>query len=533
MLLAYDTTKLDPSKAPKTWPDLIAWIKANPGQFIYNRPDKGGSGGNFVRRAIYAANGNDPSMFAVDNYTQAKGDEVLGKAWKLLLDLAPSLMDKGAYTSGNTQSIQLLSQSAVTMIPAWSDQALSAISQGVLPETTGLLQLSDLGFPGNFAHITVPTNAANKALALKLADFILSEDVQSDGDHQARRLPGRLLGLRRAGSARQVQGPDPGLDPGLPGRRLGEGDQRRLVPQRRTERGPLEVSLAASDIAGTTQESGRPIGLLLVAIPVLLVGWMVIYPIISAVVTTLWLPDDNGHHRAVAVDLQVLLHRRLQPRQPAHHAVDDGAVRGVPARRLLADRALSALRQRPARRLCPGPGDLSALRALDHPELCLHPRARAERHGRHPAQRRPPAQDPLALPDAVGTADRPRLGPYPADRADPDLGSGRRSPTSRSRRRATSAPGAFAVFWHIILPRIGNSILVAISFSVLGIFSAFTLPYILGPAAPEMMGPFMQRTFRDLYDPTNAITQAVISFFFCIAFGLFYVRSVVKNQRGR
>ncbi len=90
--------------------------------------------------------------------------------------------------------------------------------------------------------------------------------------------------------------------------------------------------------------------------------------------------------------------------------------------------------------------------------------------------------------------------------------------------------GKFTLLWHIILPRISNSILVAISFAVLGIFSAFTLPYILGPAAPEMMGPFMQRTFRDLYDPTNAITQAVVTFAFCIVFGLFYVRSVAKNR---
>ena len=180
VLLAYDTTKLSPDKAPKTWPDLIAWIKANPGQFIYNRPDKGGSGGNFVRRAIYAVSGNDPSAFTVDNYTQAKGDEILAKAWEVLKDLAPSLMDQGAYTSGNTQSIQLLSQSAVTIIPAWSDQALQAISQGVLPETTGLLQLTDLVFPGGFASITIPTNAANKAVALKLANFILTEEVQSN-----------------------------------------------------------------------------------------------------------------------------------------------------------------------------------------------------------------------------------------------------------------------------------------------------------------------------------------------------------------
>ncbi len=86
------------------------------------------------------------------------------------------------------------------------------------------------------------------------------------------------------------------------------------------------------------------------------------------------------------------------------------------------------------------------------------------------------------------------------------------------------------VFWHIILPRIGNSILVALSFAVLGIFSAFTLPYVLGPASPEMMGPFMQRTFRDVNDPLMALTQAVITFVFCIAFGLFYVRAVARNQ---
>lgn len=179
VLLAYDTTKLSPADAPKTWADLIAWIKANPGQFIYNRPNKGGSGGNFVRRAIFEANGKDPSKFTVDNYTAEAGEAALNPAWDILMDLAPSLFDQGAYTSGNTQSIQLLSQSAVTMIPAWSDQTLSAIDQGVLPETTGLVQLSDLGFPGGFSRLTIPTNGVNHAAALKLADFVLSEEIQS------------------------------------------------------------------------------------------------------------------------------------------------------------------------------------------------------------------------------------------------------------------------------------------------------------------------------------------------------------------
>ena len=178
VLLAYDTTKLDPANAPKTWADLIAWIKANPGQFIYNRPNKGGSGGNFVRRAIYEANGKDPAKFTTANFGEL-GATALPPAWDILKDISSSLFDNGAYTSGNTQSIQLLGQSAVTMIPAWSDQALSAIAQGVLPETTGLVQLQDLALPGGFSRSVVLSNGVNKDAALKLADFILSEEIQS------------------------------------------------------------------------------------------------------------------------------------------------------------------------------------------------------------------------------------------------------------------------------------------------------------------------------------------------------------------
>lgn len=179
VLLAYDTAKLDPANVPKTWPDLVAWIKANPGQFIYNRPDKGGSGGNFVRRAIYEANGKDPAAFTVDNFTAEAGEKALAPAWAILQDIAPALFDNGAYTSGNTQSVQLLGQSAVTMIPVWSDQAIQAINTGVLPETTGLVQLSDLALPGGFSRSAVLANGVNRDAAIKLVDYVLSEEVQS------------------------------------------------------------------------------------------------------------------------------------------------------------------------------------------------------------------------------------------------------------------------------------------------------------------------------------------------------------------
>lgn len=179
VLLAYDTAKLDPAAVPKTWADLVAWIKANPGQFIYNRPDKGGSGGNFVRRAIYEANGKDPAAFTTSNFTAEAAEKALNPAWDILKDISSSLFDGGAYTGGNTPSLQLLGQGAVTMIPAWSDQAIQAINTGVLPETTGLVQLQDLALPGGFSRSVVLANGANKDAAIKLVDFVLSEEIQS------------------------------------------------------------------------------------------------------------------------------------------------------------------------------------------------------------------------------------------------------------------------------------------------------------------------------------------------------------------
>ncbi|GGE20417.1 ABC transporter substrate-binding protein [Aureimonas endophytica] len=178
VLLAYDTTKLDPAKAPKTWEQLVAWIKANPGQFVYNRPDKGGSGGNFVRRAIHEVNGRDPARFTVDNFSADFAEKALTPAWKLLAELGPDLYDKGGYTAGNTQSIQLLSQGVVTMVPVWSDQVLQAIDQGVLPETTGLVQLTDLALCGGFSRMTVFSNGAHKDAAMKLAAFMVTPEMQ-------------------------------------------------------------------------------------------------------------------------------------------------------------------------------------------------------------------------------------------------------------------------------------------------------------------------------------------------------------------
>lgn len=286
---------------------------------------------------------------------------------------------------------------------------------------------------------------------------------------------------------------------------------------------------AAAPPLGDAAQSRRPAGLLLVAVPVLLVGWMVIWPILTAIPRTLWLRQPDGS-TAFSFDTYGFF-------------FSDGY-----SLNNLSVTLWTTL-------VC------AILLILICLPLALYLRFT---NGRIAAFVQSMAIFPMFVPSIIlsyafirvlgpnGTVDlllnsvglpkirSPYLTPWgpviglvwdniPLTVLILISGLGNVSNAMVEAARDVGA-GRLQVLWSIILPRIGNSVLVAVSFSVLGIFSSFTLPYVLGPAAPEMMGPFMQRTFRDLQNPPMAITQAVITFGFCIAFGLFYVRSVAKNR---
>ncbi|WP_137150000.1 extracellular solute-binding protein [Devosia sp. FKR38] len=177
VVMMYNSEKVP--TPPKTFEELVAWIKANPGQFAYARPDLGDSGACFIERALQEVMGRDESLFTNDNYSDEYAEPMFTKLWALLNDLAPSLYKGGEYTGGNTPSIQLLASGVITMTIAWSDMALVAMNEGVVPETTAVAQLQDLAFIGGYSSVLVPTNAANHEMSLKLADFLISPEVQN------------------------------------------------------------------------------------------------------------------------------------------------------------------------------------------------------------------------------------------------------------------------------------------------------------------------------------------------------------------
>lgn len=177
VLLAYDSAKVAEADVPHTFAELVDWIKANPGQFVYCRPDKGGSGGNFVTRAIYEVTGRDPSLFKKGT-PDANLVSQFPKAWELLSDIHPAIFDNGAYPAGNTAVLTLLANGSVSMATAWSDQALQGLANGSLPPTIKLTQLTDLPFPGGNAMLSVPKNATNLKGALEFVNFLMSAEGQ-------------------------------------------------------------------------------------------------------------------------------------------------------------------------------------------------------------------------------------------------------------------------------------------------------------------------------------------------------------------
>jgi putative spermidine/putrescine transport system permease protein len=90
--------------------------------------------------------------------------------------------------------------------------------------------------------------------------------------------------------------------------------------------------------------------------------------------------------------------------------------------------------------------------------------------------------------------------------------------------------GDWTIFRRIILPLIIRPVLIVFSLNFLGIFGSYTVPYLLGPAAPQMMGVFMQQTFGQYRRPDEAETQAVITFIICSLVGLLYVRTVASQR---
>lgn len=176
VVLAYNSQQVP--HPPKTFSDLIAWIKSNPGKFTYCKPNLGGSGANFVVGAVRSV--MDPMQYqqmATAPYNKSF-EKNWPKAWALLKSIQPDLFQHGFYPSGNAPVLNLLSRGTITLATAWSDQSLDALGSGLLPKYIKLTQINP-PFPGGPTFLSVPKLSQNPVGARAFLNFILTPAEQA------------------------------------------------------------------------------------------------------------------------------------------------------------------------------------------------------------------------------------------------------------------------------------------------------------------------------------------------------------------
>lgn len=77
----------------------------------------------------------------------------------------------------------------------------------------------------------------------------------------------------------------------------------------------------------------------------------------------------------------------------------------------------------------------------------------------------------------------------------------------------------------VLVPMSTLPMLIVATFTAIGVLGSFTVPYLIGPTAPTMLGPEMTTTFTNYNRPQQAEVMAVVLFLLAIGAGVAYVRA--------
>ena len=169
----YDTAKVpDP---PKTIPDLVEWIKANPGKFTYSAlPDF--TGGTFVRHLFYYYGGGVDNFMG--DFDEALYLEKSPKLWEVLNEIEPYLWREGqTYPETVVRVRELFANGEVYFNPmSGSNEASMFIESGAYP-TTAASYCFEGGTESGTNFLGIAYNSPNKAGTLALVNFLVSPEA--------------------------------------------------------------------------------------------------------------------------------------------------------------------------------------------------------------------------------------------------------------------------------------------------------------------------------------------------------------------
>lgn len=91
--------------------------------------------------------------------------------------------------------------------------------------------------------------------------------------------------------------------------------------------------------------------------------------------------------------------------------------------------------------------------------------------------------------------------------------------------------GRVQIFFKLIVPLTYRTMLVAVTFSFMGIIGGFTAPFLIGPNSPQVLGVAMRQVFSVYQETQLASATAVFMFVLCSFMGYFYIRTMIKDDK--
>ncbi len=177
LVFFHDSARTVADSMPKSARELLSWAREHPGRFSYPQPPDF-IGSSFLKQVLTELV-TDRAVLSkpVDETTF---EEITGPLFAWLDEINPLLWRGGKSFPQNYSAMkQLLADNEVDIIFAFNpSEASGAIAAGELPDT-----VRSFTFPGgtlsNTHFVAIPYNAAAKAGALVLADFLISPEAQA------------------------------------------------------------------------------------------------------------------------------------------------------------------------------------------------------------------------------------------------------------------------------------------------------------------------------------------------------------------
>jgi len=168
--IAYNPAKV--ASPPRSFDDLVTWVKANPGRFGYNGIKGGVSGVGFTMGWVYWKTGLYQPL------TQGpfdKGKEgAIREAISALRDF-----NKGALiTNGNAGTLDALNRGEIWMGVVWIDQLVAWKNEGRMDASITPV-LPAPGLPIYPLYLVIPREAANREMAVRYIDYVATPEVQA------------------------------------------------------------------------------------------------------------------------------------------------------------------------------------------------------------------------------------------------------------------------------------------------------------------------------------------------------------------